>query len=360
MLRRAGAVLESRRSVLGLQIVLVVSGVWFRWPTMSYALTEAHAFRQTQTTTMIREYMTTGLWQISPLPLFGPPWQLPMEFPLFQWLSALGGLLVGASPQIAGRLGALVCFEICALLAAYLAYRWFSPLASIVVVGMFQFLPFGIQWGNAPLIEFLATAGALFAVVTATRYIDITSRRWIWLATAGMIVAFLVKPTTAIVWLPAYVAISVRWTADGPWRANRSRLVLGIPVAGGLIAALAWTRFADAVKGDSAYTAFLTSSNLSQWNYGTVDQRLDSATWQYIVSYGEAIYGSLWVWIALLVVALYVGWNRALLLGLAVAMPAGAMVFTNLYMMHNYYQSAVFPALALVMAAGVAIRVADG
>ena len=350
---RARDVVRQHATLLGLQAVIIVGGVWLRWPSMSYALTEAHAFRQAQTTLMIREYMTSGLFQLSPLPVFGPPWQVPMEFPLFQWLAAVGGNVIGTSPQIAGRLTALAFFELSALLVAYLAFRWFSPAASVATMVLFQFLPFGYQWGNAPLIEFLATAGALAALVCVERWRQRPGPLWVGLAAGALLVACLVKPTTAVVWIPVYLALSIDWRASGIVRANVARWPLVIPLAVGLVGAAAWTQVADSVKAENRYSAFLTSGNLSEWNYGTIDQRLDAEKWQMLLGYSEAIVGSLTVFAVLLLAGLYVWPRRAVLVGLALSLPTGALVFFNLYYQHTYYQSAIFPAFVLVMGAGI-------
>ena len=348
--------------LLALQGIIVLTGVWFRWPSMSYALTEAHAFRQTQTTLMIREYMSGGLFQLSPLPVFGPPWQVPMEFPLFQWLAAVGGTVIGSTPQISGRLTALVFFEVSAILAAYLAHRWFSPAAGVATLGLFQFLPFGYQWGNAPLIEFLATAGALAAIACLDRWVQRPRVGWILGSVAGVALVALVKPTTALVWVPLYVAVAVDWHPTAFVRRNLARWPAVIPLAAGLVAAAAWTRAADAVKEDNAYSAFLTSANLSEWNFGTIDQRLDAERWQMILGYSGAIVGSMIAFTLLLLAAMFVWPRRAVLGGLALALPVGAMVFFNLYYMHTYYQSAAFPALVLIMGAGIGavVRLAGG
>ena len=340
--------------MIGLQAAIVALGVLLRWPSMSYALTEAHAFRQTFTTIMIREYMTSGHFQLSPLPVFGPPWQLPTEFPLFQWLAALGGSAIGTTPQIAGRLTALVFFILTSLLATYLATRWFSRAAGIITLVLFQFLPFAYQWGNAPLPEFLATSAALLALVCLVKWLDHPSAWWVIGCTAAFIIAFLVKSLTAVAWVPVFVVVGISWTRTGFWSLNRRRWILGIPVIAGLLSGLAWTRFADSYKLSHPYQGWLATSNLTDWYYGTIDQRLDSATWQMIFHYSDAIYGSLLVFCILLVIALFVWPRRAILLALAAALPVGALLFTNVYYMHTYYQAAVLPALIIVMAAGIA------
>ena len=333
--------------------LIVAAGVVFRWPTMSYALTEAHAFRQTQTTIMIREYMQHGMWQMSPLPVFGPPWQVPMEFPLFQWTAALGGRVLDMSPQIAGRVTALTLFEICAILSAYLASEWFSRRTGLVVLVLFQCVPFGYQWGNAPLIEFLPVAGMLAGLVAVTKYRKKSSLLWIMVACATVAVAFLVKPTTAVAWIPAFLAVSIAGLSRRDWRSHLRLWPLLVPLGVGLACAAAWTTWADRVKESNFYLRFLTSSHLSNWNYGTWDQRLNADQWRTLFSYTEAIVGSLLVFVILLTVAL-IAWNRiGVLVGMALVLPTGSLVFFNLYYMHNYYQCAVFPALIIVIAAGI-------
>ncbi len=341
--------------------VLGVS-IWVRWPTMSYALLEAHAFRQTFTTIMIREYMSGGLFQLSPVPLFGPPWQLPTEFPLFQWLAALGGDLIGTTPQLAGRLTALMFFIATSLLAAYLATRWFSSAAGVVALVLMQFLPFAYQWGNAPLIEFAATTGALLAVTCLVKWLDGPRWWWVALATVAFGVAALIKVQTALAWAPVYACAGIVWVWPGWWRANLRRWVLVLPLVVAGLAAAVWTRFADAYKMRSAYTEWLSTSSLHDWYYGTVDQRLDIATWQMITGYSEAIVGSILVFSVLLITALFVWQRRSVTLALAAALPVAALVFTNVYYMHTYYQVAVLPALVIVMAAGIAglVRLASG
>jgi len=333
--------------------LIIASGIAFRWPSMSYALTEAHAFRQSQTTIMIREYMQHGMWQLSPLPVFGPPWQVPMEFPLFQWTAALAARILDMSPQIAGRVTALTLFELCAVLSAYLASTWFSRRTGLIALVLFQFVPFGYQWGNAPLIEFLPVAAMLLGLACATKYRKALHAPWIVGALAALIVAFLVKPTTAVAWVPAYIAVSIAGINGRDWRALLRLWPLALPMGLGLACAVVWTVVADRVKESNYYLQFLTSSHLSSWNYGTLDQRLNAEQWRTLFSYTEAIFGSLIVFFILLTVAL-ISWKRVgILVGLSLVLPTGSLVFFNLYYMHNYYQCAVFPALIIVVAAGI-------
>lgn len=335
-------------------LFLMSAGVAFRWPSMSYSLLEAHYARQTYTAMMVREYMTGGLWQLSPLPLFGPPWQLPHEFPLFQWLAAVGGLVTGADPQIASRLAALGFFLITAVFAAHLAHRWFGRAAGLITMALFMFVPFAYQWGNAPLIEFLATAGALLAVIATDRWVNKPRIVWLGVATVGWSVSFLVKPFTAMVMVLLAVAVAAKWERAHFIRVNLKRSLTGIPVLIGLILGLVWTSYANAYKASDQYMAWLTTDALAQWYYGTLDQRLTSVTWQFIVMYSEAIFGSIVIFGALIALAFIRYRSTAIIAALALALPVGAVIATNVYYMHNYYQAAVLPQMLMVMAAGIA------
>ncbi len=324
-----------------------------RWPTLNFPLTEAHAFRQMQTTLMIREFMDGGFFQLSPLPVLGPPWQVPMEFPLFQWTAAMGGSVVGASPQIAGRLTALFFFLVCAALVALIGNRLYSRSVGFTGFVLFLFLPFGWQWGNAPLIEFAATAGALGSFYLVMLWVE--RRSW-WLIaalTATLSVVCLVKITTAVVWIIPLIVIAVFWKRTVGIREVINRWPLLIPAVLSALAGLGWTRFSDAYKSGRQFTQFLVSQSMTEWNFGSVEQRLDTRSWSVIFSYSEAIVGLLVIFFLLLISALIFWRNRAATIALASTLFIGPMVFFNLYYMHGYYLASFYPALVIVIAAGI-------
>ena len=343
---------KNRALILG-YVLTGVLAVVLRWPIMNFPLSEAYAFRQFQTTLMIREYMENGLFQVSPLPVFGPPWQVPMEFPLFQWVAALGGNLVGASPQIAGRLTALVFFLVCAVFVALIGTRLYSARTGFAGFVIFLFAPFGWQWGSAPLIEFAATAGALMSVYLFMVWVDRRSWWLIILMTLTLSIMTLVKITTGVVWVIPIVAVALTWKNSTGVREVLTRWPLVIPLAISLILGLVWTRFSDTFKGSNQFTQFLTSESLTTWNFGSVDQRLDTRNWFRILEYSEAINGLPLIFFTLTVAAIAIWRYRIITIALATTLFIGPMVFFNLYYMHGYYLSAFYPALVIVIAAGI-------
>lgn len=341
--------------------VLSSVAVVARWPFLSYPLNEAHAFRQMQTTLMIREYMDEGLLQLSPLPLFGSPWQFPLEFPAFQWLAAVLGGLIDTSPQLAGRGLALVSFLSCAAMLSWLVRRWYSELGAVSALVLFLFLPFGFQWSIAPLIEFFAVALGLLSIVGLVRFAEATSRGlqgfWIAIATIGCSGIFLVKITTALAFAIIYVFVLAseahrRWSRDS---LNVGMLLIAaVPLVTAVSLGYAWTRNADRVKEASPYTQFGTSGELSEWNFGSINQRLDTQFLAKIFEYSEAMSGTAVLFVLLATVAIAAGRSPLITIGLAIATIVSPLVFFNLYYLHNYYLSAIYVPVVALLGIGLA------
>jgi hypothetical protein len=132
-----------------------------------------------------------------------------------------------------------------------------------------------------------------------------------------------------------------------------SRWPLLIPAVLSALAGLGWTRFSDVYKSDRQFTQFLVSQSMTEWNFGSVEQRLDTLGWSMIFGYSEAIVGLLLIFFLLLISALIFWGNRATIIALASTLLIGPMIFFNLYYMHGYYLAAIYPALVIVMAAGI-------
>jgi hypothetical protein len=70
-------------------VALMLLSMPFRLMNLQDPLTGEHEFRQTQTALSVREMRAHGIsWLHPKLPLFGPPWECPMEYPVFQIAAA--------------------------------------------------------------------------------------------------------------------------------------------------------------------------------------------------------------------------------------------------------------------------------
>lgn len=340
--------------VIGLLILLGV--VWWHLPSLDQELVEHHSFRQTQTAWTALIFHQQGIDLFHPkVPVFGPPFDVPFEFPLFQALASLV-MDVGVAPDVAMRVTGLATFLLTAVVLWRLVARLGGETAGLIAVLAFVVSPLGLLWSRTSMIEYLVVAAALGGLYFLVRWHDAPRWGWYALALAAGIVAMLVKPTTAFMYVPAVLALG--WTG---LRARERRpiggsvgylaallVVIGVP----LLFGYAWTAYADSVKAASPFTADQTSAALTTWNFGTIAQRLSPGTWELIGGRMEELVlgGATLFWVILG----FVGCLRLKRRGFAIAWLAGAfigpLVFVNLYWIHDYYLIALSP----MAAAGVA------
>src|SRR5262245_16160765 len=71
----------------------------------SHTVLDVHAFRQSQSLIPVEYMLTGGHWLRYQTPVLGPPWTVPFEFPLYQWIVAS---IVAASGMPVVQSGRLV------------------------------------------------------------------------------------------------------------------------------------------------------------------------------------------------------------------------------------------------------------
>jgi len=329
---------RAERVVLILGCLAVVASFAIRVATLAQPLVEAHAFRQTQTAYTALIYHRQGIDLLqTPLPVLGPPWVIPFEFPLYQALAALV-MDVGVPTEIALRSTSLVFFAASMILVWAIVRLEVGRRTAAVAAAAFALAPLGLLWSRTSMIETIAVATALAAVFEALRWDRTGSRLDFVLAIALGALAALLKITTAAIWL-----------APAIFLLRRSRVAALALVAIPAVAGFAWTAYTDGIKAASPATAFMTSTGLRDWNFGSLAQRLDPATWWTCLGWLAGL--GLVVCLAPLVVRRSrIGtWAMATLI-------LGPLVFTNLYVVHDYYWMAVAPAAAILI--GLVVRLA--
>jgi hypothetical protein len=162
----------------------------------------------------------------------------------------------------------------------------------------------------------------------------------------------LVKPTTAVFWILPALAYRSRRQA-GPPRRWRLDPWLVVAVAVPLLAAVLWTRHADAIKAASPVTEPLTGWNLRRWNFGWTRQRLDPDVWWVILKrVGPNLLGLFGILLVPAAVAAWRSPQRRFWLAVAGAAVLPVVVFMNLYFVHDYYFVGVSPAIAALVGLG--------
>jgi hypothetical protein len=362
-----------KERALELALLLVFIGclglhLWSATRDFTDPLLGLHAFRKTQTAISAYYQVKDGFSLDYETPALGAPWSIPMEFPLFQWTVAALVRVTGMDLDQAGRLVSLLCFYLCLPAVFLLTNRLGarkenarpSPLLGLAPCCLLLVSPMYIYWSATFMIESMALCCCLWQAWLLSRWRDAGERSALALALVLGTLAGLVKITTLLVFLAPEACLFgsdlLVLLRGGGWRNRDAQrrllgyaLIFGVPLA----AALFWTGHADAVKAQNPMAGFLLSAELRQWNFGTLDQRLDPSFWAWI---GRAlrVYGvGSWLLLPLLAFAAARKDLLAACLLCLVGYLTGPLLFTNLYFVHDYYHYAIviFPLLALGLGA---------
>lgn len=116
--------------------------------------------------------------------------------------------------------------------------------------------------------------------------------------------------------------------------------MFGVP----LVVGAAWTVYTDLVKAENEFGVQLTSGALSKWNWGTVAQRMSAEL------YGTVLWGRIFkenlsgvLGVAVILSGLAFASERKIKIILIVSFLLGVLpvfIFSNLHIVHSYYQSA--------------------
>ena len=237
-------------------------------------------------------------------PTYGPPWQIPFEFPLFQAAAALITRSGLGNIEFACKLVALISFYLSVLFLYSVCNEIFTNKKTVfAIVTLYLWLPYNIYYSTEPLIDYLALALAFAYFFFILRWLR--THPSVRNAFAAMIfgsLGVLVKPTTApivIIPITTFVIMDIIriykadftkpinlksllkhvWTGRGYWLTLTLMAVIPI-LLGGL-----WTRYSDNIKNTSIFTQWLTSKALQNWNFGTWELR---ANWDIWLNYGLA------------------------------------------------------------------------
>ena len=316
------------------------------------SLLDDNGFRQTQTA--ISTYYMVGRppTLAYETPVLGPPWSLPFEFPLYQWLVAGLVTLLGTPLEQTGRLVSVAFFLLSLVPANALLRRLrLTKEHRLMVLSLALVSPFYVFWSRTFLMESTALCfglGYLAFAVACWEHPGLKPALGV--LVAGTLAA-LVKITTfatcflGVVLVLAYTAFRRK---TGPWLWVHG-LLHAVPV----VLVLAWTHYADGVKAQNQFGQFLTARALHDWNFGTLEQRLNPESWAAIGRRLGLMVGHLGM-VAVSLVGLFLAGRRWLEVGFCVLLAfSGPLIFLNLHVVHEYYPYA--SGIYLIAVVGVAL-----
>lgn len=325
-------------------------------------LLDFHSFRQTQTALSVYWILQGGPWFAYQTPVLGAPWAIPFEFPIYQLLVAAISWF-GVPLTIAGRtlsfvflLGTLWPLRV---IFTELKLERTTYLATSV---LFLTSPLYLYWGRTFLVETCALFFAVLWLATLLQYLNRESWRYAAGATTAGIAAVLAKATTfpafAVIGSLAVLCYFIHKIKSGESLRALAAFVgiTAIVVLLPFVFGFAWVWYSDAIKEANHIGHFLTSKALETWNFGTLQQRMSVRLWSDTVenrAFPEILgYASVVSVIAVagtLTQPRRFAYTSLALLGFLTPF----LVFTNLHIIHSYYQSA--NALLLIAAVGMGV-----
>lgn len=292
------------------------------------------------------------------LPVMGPPWSVPYEFPFYQVASAWTHNLTGMPLEAAGRIVAKIFFYLSCiplfLIARVLGFTGRTPL---VPVTLFLASPIYLYWSRQFMNESTATFFGLAYLATAMLWTKNPGNgKWLLALVFGVAAALAKSTTYSTFGLAAGIFLSYQLFRAKSFSfaaVTRALTILVVPLVAGLL----WVRYTDGVKLLNPLAADThTSAALSQWYLSSNwVERMSGNLWYHFfrITLHDAI-GHRAVWILSLFVAVYLG-KRAWLYWLCSCLFLVApLLFTHAHLLHDYYANA--NAVFLVFAAAVLVE----
>lgn len=327
-------------------------------PTSGQPLVEINDFRQTQTA-LTSFWMVQERWQLAyQTPVGGSPWSVPFEFPIYQSIVAAVATHTGLPIDRVGRLVSFAFLIGCAWPALRAARSLnVSREAAWVFCALLWTSPYYVLWSRTFSIE---TTALFFTLAAIPFGLDMRQPEppigaTLLFAAFGTL-AGLQKITTAA---PVFAVLGVLFLVDNLRRARtlgvsargagRWAIALGVPA----IISVAWIVFTDVVKTQNLLGTALTSKALTAWNLGELHQRFDLGAlrivfWDRLLASNVSCIAGLVVVASALVFAS--GAVRIIIIVLLVLFAVPVLIFTNLHVVHEYYQAATTAFLIAALA----------
>ncbi|QNI52788.1 putative membrane protein [Synechococcus sp. BIOS-E4-1] len=352
-------------------------------PTIIYWLTTSgqpiidnYSFRQAQTAISADYLFENGVNLFNyQTPVLGKPWAIPFEFPIYQALVKIISTATSQSLTQVGRLtnsasillSAMVCVSI-------LSRNRVKQLYIIIFSLLLATSQVYLYYGRTFLIDGTAL---LFTLAAAFYYIQL---RFIWtqeafnapkkynlfplaktlLFSTFLILGMLIKATTSLP-LICFIAIDQIHLActsllarEQFFKAIKNGIFFGIISLFTIFLTKSWVNHADKLKELNSNAAFILSKNLTGWNFGSLNDRLEPGKWSFLLSATSTKILNFGILLPMIIFAAFAVANiltmrcknsaarrSTYICNFGFFMyAAGPLIFFNLYFIHEYYATA--------------------
>ena len=323
-------------------IIIAFHSLYILSSGFSHPIIDLFGFRQAQTAITSYWLIEEGYKLSYITPILGPPWSIPFEFPIYQYIVSFAQNISGLTLDQSGRLVSILFYFISAV-SLFLVFRvlGFTIIQSLTPVVLFSSSPFYLFWSRTFMIESTALAFGLLTILFFIKSIRSPNYGYIALATIFGTLSALTKVTTFGIFLTFISIIFLKYCFErysGLINISYRKLfIIIIPITVvPIVIAMVWNGYADFLKSQNPLAIFLVSDNLFKWNFGTIEQKLALKTWLAVLSRAELIVGATGFVVLGLVslISKKVFWVS---LAAIVSFLIGPVVFTNLYVVHEYY-----------------------
>ncbi|MBH83715.1 MAG: hypothetical protein CMP70_03455 [Flavobacteriales bacterium] len=294
-------------------------------------------YRQTQTALSTMWMSYSDSWIDFIFPVFGYPWLLPMEYPIFQIISSLISKLEFFSIETSGRLLSLVIYYLSLIPIRYilknkirddlLFYIFYltSPLllyfsSKFLIDGFVFFLSVSVFATFLMLVKNFSIRNVILFVIFCN-LCGLQKITGLMAALSGCGVYFI------------FYLISLK-DKNSFIEIFKFSFVFLISI----ILPILWVIYSDEIKNSFYLTSFLTSDALSNWNYGNFNQRLDIYNLAKLFGWRITVLGGIF---ALFLRLLLFRFNKLEENKIAISCLTcglfGPIFFFNLYLVHDYY-----------------------
>lgn len=310
-----------------------------------------HVWRQMDTSRTIRAFREEGVDLLRPVVSWMGPWRVVvLECPLPQAAAALTQRGLGTDSLAAARTVFFASFLLAAA-ALYAALRAAAGdgLARWAALA-FLATPLAQHYSRALVVDLFAIGAGLLAFALAASGFGRGSVGRLALAALVAVPAALVKAPVLLPLVPPLLILAL---------ATRDRALLRRAALLGLLplgAFVLWRFHAEAVNGAAPDWSFIPDyhrmTNMGRWYFGSLAQRFDPVALKTLAGrVPGAVAGPAGAALLVLAAALFpLRKDRRVLLSWVPGAALYVLVFWNLNVVHDYYQLAVLPALALLLA----------
>jgi hypothetical protein len=324
-------------------------------------LLDQYFARQTQTALTSYWLIRGGPILAYETPVAGFPWSLPFEFPVYQILVALFSN-TGVPLDAAGRIVSFVFFVGCLWpMSVLLRALRFDNVAFLCVAVLFLLCPLYLYWGRTFMVETCALFFSFLWLAYLARFLVAPTLASVGIATLAGSLGALAKSTT----FPAFVMLGgvlflkechVAWKGRAAGEQVRELSLALFAIAVPLAVGAAWSMYSDTIRANNEIGALMSNSALAQWIFGTWEQRVGVRLWRDVI-WGRALsdafgYAAIPA-VGLIGLSLLSRRYAYAVLAAVAAFLVPFLMFTNLHIVHFYYQTA--NAIFIIAAAGLAV-----